>query len=193
MSAGAARLGRDYFDALYERSADPWRFTTSAYERAKYARTLAVLGDRRFVRALEVGCSIGVFTAQLAQRCDELVAIDISEAAVRAARWRTADRPGVRVEQRSLPEEIPRGPFELVVCSEVLYYLSAPLVGDALDALADRMSAGALLLAVHWTEPTRTYPLAGAEVHRLLRAHPLLEPCLGESHRHYRLDLLERR
>lgn len=193
MSPEAARLGRDYFDALYERSADPWEFETSDYEREKYAQTLAVLDDRPFARALEVGCSIGVFTALLAPRCEELLAIDVAEAPLRTARERTADLPGVCVERRSLPEELPDGPFDLVVCSEVLYYLPAPLLVHTLDALTQRMAAGALLLAVHWTEPTRTYPLAGAEVHRLVRAHPQLELRRGESHRHYRIDLLERR
>jgi predicted TPR repeat methyltransferase len=192
VTAPAERLGRDYFDELYARDSDPWEFETSDYEREKYAQTLAMLGDRRFARALEVGCSIGVFTAQLAPRCDELLAVDVAEAPLRAARERTAGMPGVRVERASLPEDAPDGPFDLVVCSEVLYYLSAPLLGRTLDALTGRMAVGALLLAVHWTEPTRTYPLAGAEVHRLLRAHPLLELRRGESHRHYRIDLLER-
>lgn len=192
MSAGTERLGREYFDALYERSSDPWDFETSDYERGKYARTLAALGDRRFGRALEVGCSIGVFTAQLAERCDELLAVDVSETAVLAARERTARWTGVVVQRRSLPEETPDGPFDLVVCAEVLYYFSAPLVRRTLDALTDRMPAGGLLLAVHWTEPTSTYPLAGQEVHRLLRSHPRLELRRGESHPRYRLDLLER-
>lgn len=192
MSAEPARLGRDYFDALYERSADPWEFETSDYEREKYDRTLAMLGDRRFARALEVGCSIGVFTARLAASCDQLVAVDVAEAPLRAARERTVDLPGVSVERRSLPEEAPDGPFGLVVCSEVLYYLPAPLLGRTLDALTERMEVGAMLLAVHWTEPTQTYPLAGDEVHRLVRARPRLRPRRGESHRRYRIDLLER-
>ena len=53
-------MGAAYFEALYAADEDPWDFTTSAYERAKYDRTVAALGDRRFARGLEVGCSIGV-------------------------------------------------------------------------------------------------------------------------------------
>ena len=84
------RLGREYFEDLYEGSPDPWGFETSTYERSKYERTLGVLGNRRFRRALEVGASIGVFTEMLAPRCDELLAVDASERAVAAARERLA-------------------------------------------------------------------------------------------------------
>jgi predicted TPR repeat methyltransferase len=186
------RLGRAYFDDLYARDADPWGFATSGYERDKYAHTLEVLGDRRFTSALEVGCSIGVFTTQLASRCDSLLALDISEDAVRATRERTEGLDAVTVQRRSLPEDTPSGPFDLVVCSEVLYYWDAELLRTGLDALTAAMEPEALFLAVHWTERTREYPLQGHEAHALVAAHPALVPVRGEDRPHYRLDLLER-
>ena len=124
----AVRLERDYFEDLYAADRDPWRFATSAYERDKYARTVAALEGRRFARGLEVGCSIGVLTERLAGSCDELLAVDVSERAVATARERLAGRHGVEVECRSLPEETPDGPFDLIVCSEVLYYFDAELL-----------------------------------------------------------------
>ena len=57
-----------HFEDLYRRSADPWGFASSGYEAAKYAATLAALPRDRYARGLEVGCSIGVFTAALAGR-----------------------------------------------------------------------------------------------------------------------------
>jgi len=71
----SASLPPGYFDALYAASPDPWAFETSAYERAKYAATLDALPARRYRRALEVGCSIGVLTRQLADRCDIKISI----------------------------------------------------------------------------------------------------------------------
>ena len=118
------RLGREYFEELYAESNDPWNFETSEYERNKYRRTLEVLGERRFERALEAGASIGVFTEMLAARCDELLAVDVSERAVTTARERLAGRKHVVVERRTLPEEMPGGPFDLIVASEILYYYS---------------------------------------------------------------------
>lgn len=189
---GGRRLEREYFDSLYAEDPDPWDFEKSEYEREKYAHTLAALGDERLANALEVGCSIGVLTAQLASRCDALLAVDISAAAVAAAQQRTAGLEQVTIEQRSLPEQMPTGPFDLIVCSEVLYYWDAQMLGEGLDALAAELAPGGLLLAVHWTEPTREYPLQGARAHELLRAHPLLSPVRGEDGPHYRLDLLAR-
>jgi predicted TPR repeat methyltransferase len=191
-ATGDRRLGRPYFDELYARDGDPWDFATSGYERDKYAHSLEALGERRFERALEVGCSIGVFTEALAGRCESLLAVDISGDAVRAARRRTGGLDQVTVEQRSLPEETPEGPFDLVVCSEVLYYWDAGLLREGLDALTAQMAPGGLLLAVHWTEPTREYPLQGGDAHAIVAAHPALHPVRGEDRPHYRLDLLAR-
>jgi len=189
---GAARLERSYFEDLYDRDPDPWGFASSEYERDKYAHTLAALGGRRFEKALDVGCSIGVFTEQLAWRCRDVLALDVSGQAVAAASQRLRRRPWVRVERRTLPEDMPIGPFDLIVCSEVLYYWSEPLLAEGLDALSAALRPGGLLLAVHFTDPTRTYPLQGHRVHELVRSHPGLTPLHGADRPHYRLDLLER-
>jgi predicted TPR repeat methyltransferase len=100
---------------------------------------LAALGDRRFAHAFEAGCSIGVFTAMLAERCDALLAVDIAQAAVDAARERLAAHDHVRVERRTLPGEWPAGPFDLVVCSELLYYWDRPTLEQALPAIAESL------------------------------------------------------
>jgi SAM-dependent methyltransferase len=185
------RLGTEYFEELYRNSPDPWDFESSPYERDKYRRTLEALGDRRFRRALEVGCSIGVFTGLLAPRCSELLAVDTSWRAVRAARDRLGHLSHVRVERRTIPEEPPAGPFDLIVCSEVLYYLPEEKVLEALRGFEGELAAGGLLLAVHWRPETRTYPLLGDEVHRLLARHTRLEHRFERVEPKYRLDLFE--
>jgi protein-L-isoaspartate O-methyltransferase len=119
-------LDRDYFEKLYTESPDPWDFATSEYEQRKYEQTLEVLGGRRFPQALEVGSSIGVFTGMLAPYCDKLLALDTSERAVEIARERLSDYKHVRVERRTIPEETPEGPFDLIVASEVLYGTPKP-------------------------------------------------------------------
>ena len=62
----------------------------------------------------------------------------------------------------------------------------------ALERFAGALAPGGLLLAVHYTERTRTYPLQGRRVHDLLRSHPRFTPVNGEDRARYRLDLLER-
>ena len=185
------RLRREYFEELYAESGDPWNFETSEYERNKYRRTLEVLGERRFERALEAGASIGVFTEMLAGRCDELLAVDVSERAVVAARERLSDHKHVVVERCTLPEEMPGGPFDLIVASEVLYYFPREEMLAVLQAFERELARGGALLAVHWRRETRTYPLQGDEVHELLAQNTRLE--IGETiiEPDYRLDLFE--
>lgn len=185
------RLGREYFEELYAHSDDPWNFETSEYERKKYERTLEALGGRRFRRALEAGASIGVFTAMLADRCDQLLAVDVSERAVAEARKRLSGREHVRVERRTLPEEMPHGPFDLIVASEVLYYFTKEEMLATLEAFERELAPGGTLLAVHWRRETRTYPLQGDEVHELLREHTRLHNNKTIVEQDYRLDLFE--
>jgi 2-polyprenyl-3-methyl-5-hydroxy-6-metoxy-1,4-benzoquinol methylase len=149
-----ASLGRQYFEDIYARAPDPWRFATSDYEHAKYDTTLAALPEARYARGLEIGCSIGVLTRRLATRCDSLVATDISERPLRAARIRLADSPWVEFLCAAAPADWPEGTFDLIVLSEVLYYLSPADV----DLMADRV-LGALrpegdLALIHWTGET---------------------------------------
>lgn len=185
------RLEREYFEGLYAESNDPWNFETSDYERNKYGRTLEVFGERRFERALEAGSSIGVFTEMLAGRCDELLAVDVSERAVAAARERLSSREHVIVERRTLPEEMPGGPFDLIVASEILYYYTTEEMLATLRAFERELARGGVLLAVHWRRETRTYPLQGDEVHELLLGHTRLRNVETIYEPDYRLDLFE--
>jgi SAM-dependent methyltransferase len=187
------RLDREYFEDLYEQSPDPWDFETSPYERKKYERTLGVLQGRRYRRALEVGCSIGVFTTMLVPLCDEVRAVDVSEKAVAAARNRLAGFPHARVERRRLPEQTPEGPFELIVVSEVLYYWPEEVMLAALRRFEEVLAPGGVLLAVHWRKETKTYPLQGDEVHALLLEHTRLTNTTAILEPEYRLDLFEDR
>ena len=187
------RLDREYFENLYEQSPDPWGFETSPYERKKYERTLNVLKGRQqaYRTALEVGCSIGVFTTMLARLCDELWAVDVSERAVAAARERLACFPHVRIERRRLPEETPEVPFDLIVASEILYYWPKEVMLAALRRFEEILAPGGVLLAVHWRKETKTYPLQGDEVHELLLENTRLVNTTAIVEPEYRLDLLE--
>jgi len=165
-STPAETLPGDFFDATYARHDDPWGYTDRWYEERKRALTLATLPDRRYARALEIGCGIGVLTAELARRVDDLLAVDVSAAAVDRARERV---PGVRFEVADVADGLPDGPFDLIVLSEVGYYFSRPTLTRVLTGLRDRLAPGGTLLACHWRHPVAAYPLTGDEVHRALR------------------------
>lgn len=187
------RMSAEYFEELYRADPDPWDMGSSEYERAKYATTVAAIGDRPVAAALEVGCSIGVLGALLAERCESLLAIDSAPQAVERARSRTAALGHVRVEQRRVPDEMPTGPFDLVVCSEVLYYGDRELLEETWRAVRRAVAPGGSVLAVHWRGPVRHYPLSGEDVHAFLRdRHDGFAHAISQAHPRYLLDRFDR-
>jgi predicted TPR repeat methyltransferase len=182
-------LPPDYFEKLYAADADPWRFATSDYERAKYDATLAALPHPRFANALEIGCSIGVLTERLAARCDRLLAIDVADAALNQARARCATLAQVTFRRLQIPQAWPEGRFDLMLFSEVLYYLSAAdLANAAARTRASLAPTGAALL-VHYTDPTN-YPLTGDAAAERFIAATGFRVSLRLRETRYRLDLL---
>ena len=174
-------LGAEHFERIYARDADPWQTESSEYERAKFARTLAALPAPRVARALDVGCSTGVLSARLAERCDELTAVDFSRRAVEAARERLGGLPNVTVERLDLPSEMPAGPFDLIVCSEVLWYWSRDDVLMGLRGMESALAPGGALIAVGWTGVDPEAPMTGPEVNALVAESTVLEHTMHEA------------
>ncbi len=122
-------------DALYARNPDPWNFRDSAYERAKYAQTLDLLPRTSYASALEVGASIGVLGRMLAPRCERYLGIDASRRAIDLARADMLANMAFRF--CLVPERFPDGPFDLILLSEVLYFLGR----EDVAALAAQVAA----------------------------------------------------
>ena len=158
-----------YFAQMYAGDPDPWGYETRWYERRKYALTAAALPRERYERAFEPGCSIGVLTEQLAPRCSSLVALELMPEV--AARARARGIQHVAVEVGRIPEDWPAGTFDLVVFSEVLYYLDEAGLTDVLARLDGCLAPAGHVIAVHWRGET-DYPLSGDRVHELLDHHP---------------------
>ncbi|HEY6517779.1 MAG TPA: class I SAM-dependent methyltransferase [Roseiarcus sp.] len=193
MSESRQTLRPEYFDALYTADPDPWKFAASPYERGKYTLTLNAMPKPRYRSALEVGCSIGVLTQSLAARCDAVVAVDAAQTPLLEARRRCADLPGVRFEQMFVPEQWPDGVFELIVLSEIIYYLSREDVARLAARVTRSLPREGSVILVHWTGPT-DYPLSGDEAAALFieRVHPTCVVKRGDRYRQFRLDVLSR-
>ncbi len=195
MSRAAQSLPPGYFEQLYADAADPWGFATSPYERAKYDATLAALPRPRYARALEVGCSIGVLTHDLAQRCESLLAVDAARAPLAAAQARCAGQPGVEFQCLRMPGDWPEGAgFDLILLSEVIYYLDAADVVRLAERVGTSLAPDGDVLLVHWTGET-DYPLSGDEAaERFIAATAPFALVTWQSRaERYRLDLLRGR
>lgn len=142
---------RAYFEAMYDGAGDPYGVRARWYEQRKRAIGLASLPRARFRHCYEPGCGNGELTVALAERCDAVLASDFSANALHSARARTAPLAHVRLAQHRLPGDWPVGErFDLVVLSELGYFLALPDV----QALAQRCVAGldddGVLLACDW-------------------------------------------
>jgi cyclopropane fatty-acyl-phospholipid synthase-like methyltransferase len=193
MSEQRPTLKPDHFDGLYSANPDPWNFSASPYERAKYTLTLNAMPKPRSRSALEVGCSIGVLTRLLASRCDSLLAIDAAQTPLAEARRRCAGLSGVRFEQLFVPEQWPEGMFDLILLSEVVYYLSREDVGRLAARVTRSLAPDGSVILVHWTGST-DYPLSGDEAVALFIA-PMGSGCVvrrADRYAEFRLDVLSR-
>jgi protein-L-isoaspartate O-methyltransferase len=184
-------LSEAAFEAKYQHSPDPWQFAASPYERHRYATLLRSLTQERYSRTFEPGCSVGVLTAALAERCDSLLACDIAPTAVHLARQRCAGFSNVRIDQADLAKSLPPGPFDLIVFSELGYYFNAAVLAKIIRALAKRLTPGGEFVAVHWRGQSEDHVLHGDTVHAILKA--TLEKrytwIKGERYREFRLDV----
>ncbi len=179
----------EHFDSMYSASDDPWHFKTRWYEARKRELTLACLPAAHFASAYEPGCAGGDLSLALAPRCHRLLISDGAPKAVQAARARTSGLAHVEVRQAWLPDEWPDEHFDLIVLSEVAYYLDGP----ALDRLAECMRASLLpqatLLACHWRQPIEGCAMSGDEIHRRLAQRLALPLLCSYADGDVRLDL----
>ena len=190
VSAGS--LGTEHFDRLWGDEDDPWGLESSWYEDRKRAVVLAALPDPRYRRAFEPGCAGGALSVLLAPRCDELVATDVAREAVDRARDRLRGQAHVRVERAAVPHEVPDGPFDLVVVSELAYYFDADDRATLWDAVRERLTPGGTLLAVHWIREAPEYPVTGDAVHDELARLDGLARIAEHREADFRLDVLTR-
>ena len=185
-------LPAGYFARMYAGSPDPWALRSRWYEQRKRDVTIACLDRPRYRRAFEPGCSIGVLTAALAQRCDHLLASDLDAGAVQQARSSLAATGTVQVEVLAVPGQWPDGTFDLVVLSEVAYYLGQDDLQTLLQLTEESLEPGGSLLACHWRHDVADYPASGDEVHARLLAREGLVPVVHHEEEDFVLDLLTR-
>ena len=150
---GRGWSGADFAERYASGAADAWGYRGSPEHARRAEAILAALPARRFACVLEVGCAQGFLTERLAARADRLVACDISPEAVARAREACGDRAGLEFRVADIRQEFPGAGFDLMLFSDVLYYL-APREIDAVLAEAGRRAApqGHLLLANEWRD-----------------------------------------
>lgn len=192
-SAAARRV---FWDEFF-RTRDPWHYD-SAYEQEKYAIQLELLPPGRIEQALELACAEGHFTALLADRVDHLVATDISSRALQRAAERCSAHVNIEFRQLDFFADAPLAPMDLIVCSEVLYFLKDEAeLRRVTERLAAALRPGGSLITAHALvlsdDKTRTgfdwgNPWGASTIARVLAETPTLVPVQSVLTELYRVD-----
>lgn len=178
----------DHLSRLYAASGDPWDHRSSPYEAGKYDATLTVIGEGPFRLALEIGCGNGTLARRLAPRCRSLLAMECIPAAAALARAALSGFVQASVVQGAAPQDLPDIRPDLVLLSEVLYFLT-PTEIRALGRWLLARCAGPVI-AVNWTGPTDE-PLDGPAALALLAE--TLGPPATVDREPYRIDRFDPR
>ncbi|WP_354683620.1 methyltransferase domain-containing protein [Cupriavidus necator] len=186
-------VDRDYFARLYGRNEDPWGIGTRWYEARKRALLLATLPRERFARAFEPGCGGGHLSIELAPRCDQLVAMELADAAAEQARQRLAAFPQAQVLTGELPQHWPAGTFDLMVFSELGYYFPKSDWNEVAAQAAAALADDGVIVACHFRHPFAEQQITAQAVHDALGKQPGLFHHVHHEEPDFMLDLWSRR
>lgn len=146
---GSRNIRRELFWETFFDKEDPWNYG-SPYETEKYQRQLELLPPEPPERALELACAEGHFTRQLATRVKHLLASDVSTKALARARSRCSGYRNVEFAKLELSADVLPAAMDLIVCSEVLYYLHDEAELELVaNKLAQALRPGGQLITAH--------------------------------------------
>jgi 2-polyprenyl-3-methyl-5-hydroxy-6-metoxy-1,4-benzoquinol methylase len=148
------------FERLYLENPDPWNYHSNPYERRKYERVLACALEWRNAckSALEIGCSVGVFSRMLAGHFDKVTAIDVSKEALAAATRFNHAVKNICFMHRDLQSLNINDQYSVIFCSEVLYYIGERDAQIVCRQLDKHLSAAGVILMVTGVSSNQSDP-----------------------------------
>ncbi|MGB6102731.1 MAG: class I SAM-dependent methyltransferase [Pusillimonas sp.] len=182
------------FEALYKQHSDPWALGTAWYERRKRSLLLACLPCERYQCALELGCGTGDTTMLLAARCQTVQSVDLSETAIARCRQRLTDDgiSNVHAQIMRIPAAWPDMPIkqaDLIVVSELAYYLDDPDLDELLIQCLQSLAPGGDWLMCHYTDEFHDRCQNTDKMHAMVDGHPGLKRLVSHGDEHFRLDI----
>lgn len=131
------------FEGIYRDFDDPWlcQQRNASIERRFI---MILLGGRRYLRLLDIGCGLGGFTETLRQSsgADFACGVDVSPTAVAKAaeRYHKCQFVATDITQAPLPRGEGGLPYDLILLQEVIWYL-LPHLPDVLRSINESLAA----------------------------------------------------
>ena len=179
----AASGARAAFEAAYTRSDDPWASARPRYryQQRKYEQIMALLPERHYRHAVDLGCGLGLLSQHLAGRAGAVLGIDVASAALCHARLRAEGISNLSFVQGDVLDLAAglNGSFDLVVVADTLYYLS-PLSDELLATLSARFAdllapGGICVLANHFFFAADAESRLSRRIHAAFAASPAFD------------------
>jgi len=190
-------IDAQHFERMYQASPDPWRVASDWYEQRKRNLLLACLPRERYRHGFEPGCGNGETTLRLLERCDRLCAVDFSDRAVQLCGMRTQGLARGCLDLQALPlpwhwPDVPASGFDLIVVSELAYYLDDAALAHFNRQCLASLAAGGHLVMCHWRHaaPDRLQPTQ--TLHHLTGTSPQLQALLTHTEADFHLDIWEK-
>ena len=98
----------------------------------------------------------------------------------------------MRFERGSIPYDWPDETFDLVVLSELLYYLDEFERAAVLRRTLGSLRSGGHVVLVHWRHDFEVAACTGDEVHREFSEHPELKTLVRHLEDDFRLEVFAR-
>lgn len=156
------------FERKFQNDIDPWNYRHSAFERRKREVLIKACGHDKRGRGLELGCANGETSRELARLCLHLLAVDGSPTAIAEAKRRSGTSHDVRFACAELPKQMPRGFFDLIVVSELAYYLAPHEVEKLTHRLRQALAPRGRIVVLNHLNHFRDAAQHGELAHRNL-------------------------
>jgi SAM-dependent methyltransferase len=172
------KVTRD-FKALYEHTADPWNIGDADSPRYSLYHSLLNKHIVDRTKVLDIGCGYGAFLARFRNSFEQLVGIEVSEAAIRNGRGRYPDINFVQGSAAELERTV-SDRYDAIIFSDVIYYLDDRSKKSSLAWISKHLTNNGIALIAAWC-PGGQY-LKPKELRRLVATNfTILEERLLES------------
>lgn len=156
----------DGFERKFASDPDPWRTWTSSYEQVKRRHLGQVIGPGRYGRVLEVGAGNGSNTHMLASRALRLTVTEGTLTGVRLIREMFDETRRIKVCRLDISDRLPEHRYDLIVISEILYYLKDKPFRNLVREVKRTLQPGGVLVLAHHTGLFGDAARNGGSVHR---------------------------